>query len=47
MIHPLRAERGTALMQAVHALGDVDDSLAAGLEAERDSPLPDQEREGV
>lgn len=47
VIHPLRAPRGAALVQALQALGEVDDSFVAALEAERQSPLPVQEREAL
>lgn len=45
LIRPLRTQRGTALMQALQALGEVDDAFIAALEAARESPLPMQERE--
>ena len=45
VIHPLRAQRGEALLQALKDLGEVDDVLIAALEAEQQSPLPVQERE--
>lgn len=45
IIHPLRAQRGTALLEALQALGEVDDSFVAALEAEQQSPSPVQERE--
>lgn len=47
VIHPLRVQRGTALMQALKALGEVDDDFIAALEAERDAALPVQEREAL
>lgn len=47
VIHPLRAERGAALMQAFQALGEVDEAFVAALDADRDSPMPAQEREGL
>ncbi|HRP22973.1 MAG TPA: AbrB/MazE/SpoVT family DNA-binding domain-containing protein [Thauera sp.] len=31
VIHPLRVQRGTALMQALKALGEVDDDFVAAL----------------
>ncbi len=46
-IHPLRVQRGTALMQALKALGEVDDDFVAALEAEQETPLPVQEREAL
>lgn len=45
IIHAVRAERGAALLQALRALGEVDDAFVAALEAEREAPLPMQERE--
>ena len=47
VIHPLRAPRGAALLQALQALGEVDDAFVSALEAERQAPLPDQEREAL
>ena len=47
VIHPLRVQRGTALMQALKALGEVDDDFVAALEAEQEAPLPVQEREAL
>ncbi len=47
VIHPLRLQRGTALMQALKALGEVDDNFVAALDAEREAPLPVQEREAL
>ncbi|GAB1458591.1 hypothetical protein MASR2M50_03650 [Thauera sp.] len=40
-------QRGTALMQALKALGDVDDDFVAALESEQRAPLPVQEREAL
>ena len=45
VIHPLRMQRGTALVQALKALGDVDDDFVAALESEQRAPLQAQERE--
>ena len=45
VIHPLRPQRGTTLMEALRALRDVDDDFVAALEADRESPLPMQERD--
>ena len=45
VLHPVRAQRGAALMQVLSALGDVDEAFVAALEAERDAPLPLQQRE--
>lgn len=47
VIHPLRAERGAALLQALQALSEVDDEFVQALEAERDAGLPLQEREAL
>jgi antitoxin VapB len=47
VIHPLRAERGAALLDALRAVGEVDPSFIAALEAERASPQPIQEREAL
>jgi len=47
VLHPLRGQRGDALMQALQALGDVDDAFVAALQAERETPLLVQERNGL
>ncbi|MCB1634456.1 MAG: AbrB/MazE/SpoVT family DNA-binding domain-containing protein [Xanthomonadales bacterium] len=47
VIHPLRAERGAAVLEALRALGDVDESFIAALEADQAAALPVQEREGL
>jgi antitoxin VapB len=47
VIHPLRLQRGTALMQALKALGEVDDDFVAALDGEQEAPLPVQEREAL
>lgn len=47
IIHPLRTERGAALMDALRALGEVDDAFVAALEADRTDPQPPQEREAL
>ena len=47
VIHPLRAERGAALLNALRAVGEADPSFIAALEAERASPQPIQEREAL
>ncbi len=47
VIHPLRMLRGTALMQACKALGEVGDDFVAALDADQDAPLPVQEREAL
>ena len=47
VLHPLRAKRGTALMQALRALGEADDAFVAALEGDRDAALPVQERQAL
>ncbi|ENO75553.1 hypothetical protein C662_17628 [Thauera sp. 28] len=47
VIHPLRVQRGTALMQALKALGEVDEDFIAALEAEQEAPLQTQERKAL
>lgn len=47
VIHPLRAQRGASLLQALDELRDVDEAFIAALEAEQDNSLPLQEREGL
>lgn len=47
IIHPIRAQRGDALMQALHALVEADADFVAALEGDRDSRQPVQEREGL
>lgn len=47
VIHPLPAERGTALMQALRALGEVDDAFVNALEEDRGAILPMQERDDL
>lgn len=42
VLHPLRAERGAALLQALQGF---DDEFVAALEADRQAPLPMQDRE--
>ena len=44
VLHPLRAERGAAL---VLALQGFDDDFIAALEADRPAPLPMQDREAL
>lgn len=41
----LRAERGAALLDALRAVGEVDEAYIAMLESEQGSPEPLQERE--
>ncbi len=45
VIHPVRAERGVALLEALCALSEVDETFVAALESEQASNLPMQERE--
>ena len=47
VIHPLRAERGAALLDALRAVGEADIAFIAALEAERAGPQPMQEREAL
>jgi antitoxin VapB len=47
VIHPLRAERGAALMAALHALSEVDESFLAALDSEQAVVVPVQEREAL
>ncbi len=43
VIHPLRPQRGTTLMEALRALRDVDDDFVAALEADREFVAADAE----
>jgi len=47
VIHPLRAERASALLQTLQALGEIDDAFVAALESEQTAALPVQEREAL
>ena len=47
VIHPLRAERGAALLDALRAVGEIDSDFIAALEAEQAAALPLQEREAL
>ncbi len=47
VIHPLRAERGAALLQALQALGEIDDDFIAALDSQQTAALPVQEREAL
>ena len=47
VIHPLRAERGAALLQALQALREIDDDFIAALDSEQTAALPVQEREAL
>ena len=44
VIHPWRAERGAALLDALRAVGEADIAFVAALEAEQACPQPMQER---
>ncbi len=45
IIHPLPTPRDRALLQALRALGEVDEAFVQALENGQASPLPAQERE--
>jgi len=45
VIHPLRAERGAALLDALRAAGEADAAFIASLEAEQAGSQPLQERD--
>lgn len=45
VLHPVRVQRGAALMAAVQALAEVDDAFVKALQADRDAARPPQERE--
>jgi antitoxin VapB len=47
VIHPLRVERGAALLQTLQALGEIDDTFIDALESEQAAALPVQEREAL
>jgi antitoxin VapB len=47
VIHPLRAERGAALLDALRAVGEADMAFIAALGAEQAGPPPMQEREAL
>jgi antitoxin VapB len=47
VIHPLRAERGVALLDALRAVGEADLAFIAALEAEQAGQQPLQEREAL
>jgi antitoxin VapB len=47
VIHPLRAERGAALLDALRALAETDDAFITALETERASQQPMQKRESL
>jgi antitoxin VapB len=47
VIHPLRAERGAGLLDALRAVGEADIAFIAALEAEQRGPQPMQEREAL
>ena len=47
LIHPLRADRGQALLQALIALGDADPDFVAALEDAQATQQPMQDREAL
>ena len=47
VIHPLRAERGAALLDALRAVGEADLAFIAALEAEQAALQPFQGRESL
>lgn len=47
VIHPLRGERGAALLDALRGVGEVDESFITALEADRANREPTQEREAL
>lgn len=47
VIHPLRAKRGAALLDALRAVGEADQAFIAALESERVRQQPLQEREAL
>jgi antitoxin VapB len=47
LIHPLRGERGEALLQTLRALGEADEAFVDALQTEREAPLPTQERDAL
>lgn len=47
VIHPLRAERGAALLDALRAVGEADMAFIEALEADQSGPQPMQEREAL
>ncbi len=47
IIHPLRSDRGAALLEALRALNEVDSEFLDALEVEQASKQPMQEREAL
>jgi antitoxin VapB len=45
IIHPIERARGEALLEALRALGEVDEAFVAALDSDRASQEPMQERE--
>lgn len=45
VIHPLRVERGAALLEALRRVAEADETFIAALEADRADQQPPQERE--
>jgi len=47
VIHPLRTQRGTALLEALRSVAQVDKAFFDALEDQQGTPLPMQEREAL
>lgn len=47
VLHPLQAERGAALLDALRSVGEADDAFVSALESDRASAQPMQEREAL
>lgn len=47
VIHPLRAERGAALLDALRRVAEADDAFISALEADRADQQQPQEREAL
>jgi antitoxin VapB len=47
VIHPIRAERGAALLDALRALSEIDEEFIVALQTDRTSQQPMQEREAL
>lgn len=47
VLHPLRAERGAALLDALRRVAEADDGFVAALQTDRADPQPPQEREAL
>ncbi|MFN9451006.1 MAG: antitoxin [Rubrivivax sp.] len=46
-LHPQRAERGAALLDALRGVAEADDAFVTALESEREAQQPLQERESL